>query len=121
VGTNLGAASKLRDECLSFLDHTHDPNARSWVASANDGVTDFPIQNLPLGIVKAPNGVPIPVVVIGDQVLDLRRLAAVRPLRAPTADALSGDTLEALLALGRTALRQPRHEVFSVLLEHSST
>ena len=29
------------------IDETHDPEARSWVESANDLNTDFPIQNLP--------------------------------------------------------------------------
>ena len=31
------------------LDATHDPQLRSWVASANAADTDFPIQNLPFG------------------------------------------------------------------------
>jgi fumarylacetoacetase len=30
------------------INETHDPNLRSWVESANDPDTDFPIQNLPL-------------------------------------------------------------------------
>ncbi|MEL6498594.1 MAG: fumarylacetoacetase [Planctomycetota bacterium] len=30
------------------IDETHDPNLESWVESANDPETDFPIQNLPL-------------------------------------------------------------------------
>jgi fumarylacetoacetase len=30
------------------LDETHDPSLESWVESANDPSTDFPIQNLPL-------------------------------------------------------------------------
>lgn len=29
------------------IDETHDPNLKSWVESANDPETDFPIQNLP--------------------------------------------------------------------------
>ena len=33
-------------------DFTHDPARRSWVASANDGATDFPIQNLPHGVFR---------------------------------------------------------------------
>ena len=32
---------------------THDPDVTSWVASAN-GHPDFPIQNLPLGVVPSP-------------------------------------------------------------------
>ncbi|MBY0309151.1 MAG: hypothetical protein K2Q09_10455, partial [Phycisphaerales bacterium] len=31
-------------------DPTLDPSLRSWVESANDPATDFPIQNLPLGM-----------------------------------------------------------------------
>ena len=31
------------------LDDTHDPSLASWVESANDPATDFPIQNLPFG------------------------------------------------------------------------
>lgn len=30
------------------IDETHNPNLESWVESANDPATDFPIQNLPL-------------------------------------------------------------------------
>lgn len=61
----------------SPIDHTHDPKLTSWVESANDPGTDFPIQNLPLcafekshdGHTHAHLGVAI-----GDQVLDLTSL-----------------------------------------------
>ena len=55
------------------LDATHDPALRSWVASANDGVTDFPIQNLPYARARR-SGTDEPwriMVAIGDQALDL--------------------------------------------------
>ena len=57
-----------------MLDDTHDPALRSWVASANDGATDFPIQNLPFGrFRRAGSQEPWRIgVAIGDQVLDLR-------------------------------------------------
>ncbi len=57
-------------------DATHDPELRSWVASANDPQTDFPIQNLPFGVFVRHGG-PEPVVgtAIGDQVVDLAALA----------------------------------------------
>ena len=32
--------------CL-MINETHDPNLKSWVESANNPNTDFPIQNLP--------------------------------------------------------------------------
>lgn len=57
---------------------THDPTIRSWVESANDPATDFPIQNLPVCSFEVEHdghshghlGVAI-----GDQVLDFGVLA----------------------------------------------
>ncbi|MBK8248973.1 MAG: fumarylacetoacetase [Gemmatimonadetes bacterium] len=59
------------------LNPTHDPARRSWVESANTEATDFPIQNLPLGVFSrlGPAGDPRCGVAIGDQVLDLREAA----------------------------------------------
>ena len=34
------------------INETHDPAARSWVDSANLPDTDFPIQNLALGVFR---------------------------------------------------------------------
>ena len=59
------------------LDATHDAGRSSWVASANDAATDFPIQNLPYGRFRSGDNrtdstQPWRVgVAIGDQVLDL--------------------------------------------------
>lgn len=61
----------------SRIDETHDPNLKSWVESANDPATDFPIQNLPLCAMLHQHedhahrhlGV-----VIGDQILDISML-----------------------------------------------
>ncbi len=36
------------------IDETHDPKLESWVESANDPNTDFPIQNLPLCLAGCP-------------------------------------------------------------------
>lgn len=56
------------------LNATHDPKLRSWVASANEAGTDFPIQNLPFGRFRtAGSSEAFRIgVAIGDQVLDLR-------------------------------------------------
>jgi fumarylacetoacetase len=35
------------------INETHDPNLKSWVESANDPNTDFPIQNLPYCMFRA--------------------------------------------------------------------
>ena len=37
-----------------MIDETHDPKLKSWVGSANREGCDFPIQNLPLGVFRAP-------------------------------------------------------------------
>jgi len=56
-----------------MLDATHDPALRSWVPSAQAPDTDFPIQNLPLGVAAWGDGHVAIVVAIGDQVCDLAR------------------------------------------------
>jgi fumarylacetoacetase len=56
------------------IDATHDPALRSWVESAHDPATDFPIQNLPFGRFRRADDSGWHIgVAIGDQVLDLRR------------------------------------------------
>ena len=54
-----------------MIDHTHDPELQSWVESANQPDTDFPIQNLPFATFRRPHS-PNPAVgvAIGNQVLD---------------------------------------------------
>lgn len=56
-------------------DETHDPSLRSWVESANDPGTDFPIQNLPIVAFRSPEGERGRVcslgVAVGDRVVDL--------------------------------------------------
>lgn len=57
--------------------HTHNPELRSWVDSANDAASDFPIQNLPLcAFMKSHDGHTHRHlgVAIGDQVLDVSML-----------------------------------------------
>lgn len=60
------------------IDETHDPNLKSWVESANDPKSDFPIQNLPLSLWNTTNlnaqgdHVLVP---IGDMYLDLDELS----------------------------------------------
>lgn len=53
------------------INETHDPNLKSWVESANDPNTDFPIQNLPVGQFRNEERGSFTGVAIGDQILDL--------------------------------------------------
>ena len=55
------------------INETHDPNLRSWVESANDPNTDFPIQNLPFCVYEFGHTQPGLGIgfVIGDKILDI--------------------------------------------------
>jgi fumarylacetoacetase len=88
------------------LDATHDPALRSWVEPANDPASDFPIQNLPLGVFRrrGKREEPRAGVAIGDQILDLAALGV-----------RSGPTLNALAAQGRNAARKIRREASKLL------
>jgi fumarylacetoacetase len=60
------------------VDDTHEPSLQSWVESASDPATDFPIQNLPFGRFQANDDMDWRIgVAIGDQVLDLRRAGVI--------------------------------------------
>jgi fumarylacetoacetase len=60
-------------QAMTPLDSTHDARLRSWVPSANDPGTDFPIQNLPFGRFRrrGTNESWRIGVAIGTQVLDM--------------------------------------------------
>jgi fumarylacetoacetase len=87
---------------------THDPALRSWVASANDGGTDFPIQNLPFAAFRRTGtGEPYRAgVAIGTEVLDLGALSARAPFTGVAAAALAAcaaPALNTLMGLGAAA------------------
>ncbi|HUB97058.1 MAG TPA: fumarylacetoacetase, partial [Stellaceae bacterium] len=72
---------------MDDLNATHDPARRSWVESANRADTDFPIQNLPLGIFRRPGTAPRGGVAIGDHVFDLAAGYEAGLFSGPAADA----------------------------------
>jgi fumarylacetoacetase len=85
---------------MSFINETHDINLKSWVASANQAGTDFPIQNLPFAVFrrKDSNEEFRGGVAIGDQVLDLAVVAS--------AGVFSGDAQVAVEAANAQALNE---------------
>ncbi|MHB1312353.1 MAG: fumarylacetoacetase [Gemmatimonadaceae bacterium] len=101
------------------LDETHDPALRSWVESANDPGTDFPLTNLPFGIFRHDyEERPRVGIAIGDRVLDC--LAAVQQglfgrLDPAVRDALASWTLNPLMALGRADAQAVRRVVHRML------
>lgn len=104
---------------MTALDRTHDAARRSWVASAN-GHPDFPIQNLPLGIFSHQGDTARGGIAIGNEIVDLRALAASGLLRGAAMEAASAacaPTLNTLMALGADARRMVRLAVSDLLAE----
>ena len=107
------------------LDATHDPALRSWVASANAADTDFPIQNLPFGrFRRAGSGEPWRIgIAIGDQVLDLRAVAAAGGWAGEVArllEPLAAGDLPAFMRRGPSARRALRAELSRGLAQGSA-
>ena len=98
-------------------DHTHDPAVQSWVASANAPGTEFPIQNLPLGVFSTAAKERRIGVAIGDQILDFG--AALDKGLLPSLDGLSAalrrDSLNLLMSSGRAARQAVRDADFTLL------
>ena len=106
------------------LDETHDAQIQSWVESANEKDSDFPIQNLPFGVFRRREaGAKSSIgVAIGDRVLDLAGIRSEGLLDddngaegvRSAADACASESLNALMALRsgpRHALRRRIHAI----------
>jgi fumarylacetoacetase len=79
-----------------MLNETHDPSLKSWVESANDPATDFPIQNLPFCTFRHKHGGPRVGVAIGDCILDVPEYPSLNMLME------SGGSSDLRLRLSRT-------------------
>lgn len=95
-------------------DHTHAPSLTSWVAGAHAPGTDFPVQNLPLGIFSK-GGTPRGGVAIGDRVLDIAAAIGAGKLKGAAAQAAAGPSLAPLMAMGRDAATELRHALSALL------
>ncbi len=86
-----------------MIDKTHDPKLKSWVESANDEASDFPIQNLPLGVFRTHSDRRARIgAAIGDFILDTREW-------------LSGENLNAYMSWPATQRRDLRRELSKAL------
>jgi fumarylacetoacetase len=106
----------------TLTDETHRPDLRSWIESANDRATDFPIQNLPFGVFKR-RGSEEPArvgVAIGDQILDVVAAARAGAFAADREAVLAaarcvGPSLNALMAQGQARTRALRRAISAFL------
>ncbi len=90
---------------VNMLNETHDLALTSWVASANQATSDFPIQNLPFAIFRraGSNEAFRGGVAIGDQVVDLAAVAEKKLFAdeaATAAQACSQPTLNQFMGMG---------------------
>jgi fumarylacetoacetase len=96
---------------MAAIDETHDIRRHSWVASAN-GHSEFPIQNLPLGVFSPAGGPPRGGIAIGDMIFDIAAALEAGLFAGEArsaAEAAAGAALNPLMALGagpRAALRK---------------
>jgi fumarylacetoacetase len=86
---------------------------RSWVTSAQDAATDFPLENLPYGVFRLGHSTQIGMA-IGDQILDLGACASeglLKALDSKIVDACTAQVLNPLMSLGSKAWSALRNEV----------
>jgi fumarylacetoacetase len=95
------------------INETHDPNLKSWVESANDPNTDFPIQNLPFCQFEGfDTGEHFNAgVAIGDQILSMnalrnRELFKGTPAEEQAENSFETNDLQDLLYYGADLIRQ---------------
>ena len=93
----------------------NNPNLESWVAVPKD--SDFPIQNLPLGIFRTDSLAPRVGVRIGDSILDLKTLHVLGYLdNLPfTIDMFDTSVLNGLMKKGKLATRRLRDRISDLL------
>src|SRR4051812_1142639 len=100
---------------IKHLPHPNDPTLRSFIDVAP--TSDFPIQNLPYGVVSTA-GLPAPRVgvAIGDHVLDLAVLEGEGLLDlAPAIDVFAQSSLNAFMALGPKVWSSTRARISELL------
>ncbi|HVL79097.1 MAG TPA: fumarylacetoacetase [Sphingomicrobium sp.] len=99
---------------MTGLDETHDASRTSWVSGAQPG-SDFPIQNLPIGIFSEAKGRRRPGIAIGDYILDLPALAEGGLLDEGWLDDFKQPVLNAWLSRGPLAHRELRLRLSDML------
>lgn len=102
------------------MNDTHDPTLETWVRSAHNPATDFPIQNLPFGVFRRAGSDEAPRVgvAIGDEVLDLTTWLSEGLFEGTAAEAAARcalPTLNALMALGNEAVSALRRGIVTIL------
>ncbi|MCP4098182.1 MAG: fumarylacetoacetase [Planctomycetaceae bacterium] len=101
------------------LNATHSRDLVSWVESANQPDTDFPIQNLPYCVFQTPDNPASIGIGIGDQILNLRACGEAGLLSPDFASASQQSTLNQLMAFPPAQQSQLRARIVELLSEGS--
>lgn len=93
----------------------NDPRLESWVEVAPN--SDFPIQNLPFGIISKQGGAKRVATAIGNHAIDLAELAARGFLDGTISDlsVFSADVLNPFMKTGKTGTRAVRQRLSELL------
>ncbi len=110
---------------LPAVDGTHHAALESWVESANASDTDFPVQNLALGVFRRRGSTSLPAIgaAIGDKIFDLRACFDMGLLDVlPPAARLSctGWSLNNLMGAGREIAAALRRRISELLRADSA-
>jgi fumarylacetoacetase len=99
----------------------NNPNLKSWVSVPEN--SDFPIQNLPFGIINSANLSKRVAVRIGDYALDLKVLAELGYLKETGFDSSDFDApfLNPMMKKGKLAVRGLRNRISELLLDSSTS
>jgi fumarylacetoacetase len=101
---------------MRTINETHDAQLKSWVESANDPASDFPIQNLPYCRFAADGEGELRLgVAIGDSVLDLSTVSESGLLPEWAAEAIGSGSLNALMGLAVDARMTLRRRISRLL------
>ena len=103
---------------MNTLNATHNPQLKSWIASANLANADFPIQNLPFGVFVAHGQTQAHVgVAIGDAILDLAVVhqAGLLNLGGDNKAVFNSSSLNAFIELGAATWSQVRAQISTLL------
>ncbi len=109
---------------MTQLNETHQPELRSWVASANNQQTDFPIQNLPFSIFRrhGRNEKFRAGVAIGEHIVDLpaaHKAGVFSMSLTPMLRTLNKSKLNKFMGMGKGAWSELRLELSQALREGS--
>jgi len=98
---------------------THDPSIESWVESANDAETDFPLQNLPFGVFRRGGSTDkgIVGVALGNRIINLTAVDRVAPFQGEAKAGVGSfkeDSLNNFLACGPDCWTAVRRQLFAL-------